>query len=122
MAVKFTPGPWRLEGPDGFGDYNVLESASDPVVAAVISNVRLASEVNANARLIASAPELLEALKRVVVLAELVTIRQIIQAGDDAIKAAGLNPWCINEGLATGDETHSVLFAHAAIIKAESRT
>jgi hypothetical protein len=66
--------------------------------------------------------ELLEALKRAVVLAELVTIRQIIQAGDHAIKAAKLNPWCINEGLATGDETHSLLFAHAAIIKAESRT
>jgi hypothetical protein len=70
MAVKFTPGPWRLEGPDGFGDYNVLESASDPVVAAVISNVRLASEVNANARLIASAPELLEALQGVLWMAE----------------------------------------------------
>jgi hypothetical protein len=70
MAVKFTPRPWRLEGPDEFGDYNVLESASDPVVAAVISNVRLASEVNANARLIASAPELLEALQGVLWMAE----------------------------------------------------
>lgn len=34
------------------------------------------------------------------------TVRQIIEAGDRAIDAAGLNPWAMNEGLATGDERH----------------
>lgn len=35
------------------------------------------------------------------------TVRQIIEAGDRAIDAAGLNPWAMNEGLATGDERHT---------------
>lgn len=34
----------------------------------------------------------------------LITLRQVIQAGDEYIDALRLNPWCINEGLATGDE------------------
>ncbi len=43
-------------------------------------------------------------LRRAKVLVELVTVRQAIQAGDAAIEAAGLNPYAMNEGLATGDE------------------
>lgn len=43
-------------------------------------------------------------LDRLMTLARLVTVRQAIEAGDDAIAAAGLNPWCMSEGLATGDE------------------
>jgi len=35
------------------------------------------------------------------------TVRQIIENGDRAIDAAGLNPWAMNEGLATGDERHT---------------
>jgi hypothetical protein len=35
------------------------------------------------------------------------TVRQIIEAGDRAIDAAGLNPWCMNEGLAEGNERHT---------------
>lgn len=38
------------------------------------------------------------------VLLPLLTVRQVIDAGDKAINAAGLNPWCINEGRATGHE------------------
>lgn len=55
----------------------------------------------------AAAPELLEACKLVVALAPLLrmlTIRQVLGAGDDAIEAAGLNPYCVNEGLAGGHE------------------
>jgi hypothetical protein len=48
-------------------------------------------------------------------LARRVTIRQVIDAGDNAIKAAGLNPWCINEGLATGDETIDI--SHLSVTK-----
>lgn len=43
-------------------------------------------------------------LHEAAVLVPLLTVRQVIHAGDAAIDAAGLNPWCINEGLATGDE------------------
>jgi len=35
------------------------------------------------------------------------TVRQIIEAGDRAIDAAGINPYAMNEGLATGDERHT---------------
>jgi hypothetical protein len=34
------------------------------------------------------------------------TVRQIIENGDRAIEAAGLYPWCMNEGLAEGNERH----------------
>ena len=44
------------------------------------------------------------ALRRAEVLVPLLTVRQVIEAGGGAIAAAGLNPWCINEGRATGDE------------------
>lgn len=37
-------------------------------------------------------------------LASLLTVRQVIEAGDEYIEAAGLNPWCMREGLATGEE------------------
>lgn len=48
--------------------------------------------------------EVVEALQRAQTLIGLLTVRQVIDAGDEAIDAAGLNPWCLNEGLATGDE------------------
>lgn len=35
---------------------------------------------------------------------ETITIRQAIEAGDEVIDACGLNPWCMNEGLADGSE------------------
>ncbi len=45
-----------------------------------------------------------EIIARAARLISLLTVRQVISAGDDAITAAGLNPWCINEGLAAGEE------------------
>lgn len=69
---KHTPGPWELsisERNDGHGTYrNVQESASfGDVVASVCvrhkANHTLNEAGSANARLIAAAPELLEALK-----------------------------------------------------------
>ena len=32
------------------------------------------------------------------------TVKQVIEAGDAAIDAAGLNPWCLKEGLVEGSE------------------
>ena len=49
--------------------------------------------------------DLLDTLERAQTLASLVTVRQAIEAGDDAINAAGLNPYCMNEGRASGDES-----------------
>ncbi len=59
---------------------------------------------------------LLEAtVRRLTTLARLVTVRQVIEAGNAAIDAAGLNPWCLNEGLADGHETLSLWWAEAAL-------
>lgn len=63
---KFTPGPYRCEGPDPFGDWNILHPGDKLAVAAVVSNMREPQEVAANAHLIAAAPELYEALRRIV--------------------------------------------------------
>lgn len=66
-----------------------------------------------NAALNAVSAELAEARKdldRAGILVRLVTVRQVIDAGDRAINAAGLNPWCMNEGLADGGERISPSF------------
>ena len=65
---------------------------------------RAAGEIE---RLRAEVAELRAKLDRARPLVALLTVRQVIQGGDDAIVASGLNPWCINEGLATGDESIS---------------
>ena len=45
-----------------------------------------------------------EALERADKLVGLVTIKQVLDGGDAAISASGINPWCVNEGLADGSE------------------
>jgi hypothetical protein len=63
--AEHTAGPWSFEGPDMFGDFNVLHPADCGAVAAVVNNGRPAGEVLANARLIAAAPDLLAACENV---------------------------------------------------------
>lgn len=60
--AEHTPGPWSMEGPDPFGDYNIHEPTARLAIGAVVSNLRSPKVVEANARLIAAAPDLLEAL------------------------------------------------------------
>lgn len=43
-------------------------------------------------------------MRRARLLCSLVTIRQIVDGGDYYIQAAKINPWCMNEGTATGNE------------------
>jgi hypothetical protein len=52
----------------------------------------------------AAVAELIEAAKRADKLIRLLTVRQVIEAGDEYIEAAGLNPYCMNEGLAEGGD------------------
>lgn len=66
-------------------------------------------------RLTAEVERLRAALERTIALAELVTIKQVIDAGDEVIEAAGLNPWCIAEGLADGSEPVSLWWAYSAL-------
>lgn len=46
----------------------------------------------------------LRAVEPLVPLLRMLTIRQVFDEGSAAIDAAGLNPWCLNEGRATGSE------------------
>lgn len=61
--------------------------------------------------------DLVKALERVTAIARLVTVRQVL-ADEQALEASGLNPWCVNEGLATGDERVSLWFVDAAVQRA----
>lgn len=55
-------------------------------------------------RLVRERHEAKEAARRAAVLVRLLTVRQVVEAGDEAVAAAGLNPWCLNEGLARAED------------------
>ena len=68
-----TPGPWTIEGPDQFGDYNIHHPADRLAIGAIVSNMRPAEEVAANARFIVEAVNAYtstEALRSALMLAE----------------------------------------------------
>ena len=67
MSAKHTPGPWTTQN-DGRDIINIQHSNNDPgaismTLAKVIARMTWRSQAEANARLIAAAPDLLEALK-----------------------------------------------------------
>lgn len=62
----------------------------------------------------AVAGEVLDALRRARVLVRPLTVRDALRS-DRAIEAAGLNPWCVNEGRATGDERLDLFWLGHAI-------
>lgn len=112
--MSYTSGPFEIRrlGP---AEHYAIETTDGEMVAATAVTANALDD----ARLFAAAPELLEALKVAVKLLGLVTVRQVIEAGNDAIEAVGLNPWCMNEGRATGDEQIPLDFIYRAISKAE---
>ena len=63
MAGEHTPGPYRADGPDMFGDYNILHDGGALAIAAVVQNLRDKDEVAANAALFSASSEMLEALE-----------------------------------------------------------
>lgn len=62
MGQKHTPGPWRI-GDAGQTVYGAKAEGEFPKVVADTSKSMTVGERRANARLIAAAPELLEALR-----------------------------------------------------------
>lgn len=61
MGTQHTPGPWNISGVrDGGGLWLHIGAAGSPMVLASMNEVH--ADTEANARLIAAAPELLEAL------------------------------------------------------------
>jgi hypothetical protein len=62
--TKHTPGPWAVDG--AFGDYIVGDhshAGMHGALQAPVANLRNCANIEANARLIAAAPDLLEALQ-----------------------------------------------------------
>lgn len=70
MTEKHSPLPWKIEGPDMFGDYNILHPTEAAAIGAVVSNLRPPEEVAANAALIVRAvnglPEVIAALEEII--------------------------------------------------------
>ena len=72
MSAKHTPGPWRVgaPGPNGCHTVGTEGGLMTAMVAHSINHPEQASQAIADARLIAAAPELLEALQDAVALAD----------------------------------------------------
>lgn len=67
-AGKFTPGPWRVQGnrDDDAQELVIIQDAvMDAEIATIYPTLGYAEADIANAKLIAAAPELLEALEKV---------------------------------------------------------
>ena len=67
--MKHTPGPWIYEEErtgKGAVSHFIFEGDCEPDTAACIAHVQFINGAEANAKLIAAAPELLEAAKQVV--------------------------------------------------------
>ena len=99
--TKWTPGPWRVDGQwlmdaDGATLGEILDPRAGPCAA----------ESDANARLIAAAPELYEALKAVVAIADRRTVE--FDAAHAALAKALGDDWenreVAAERAAQGDE------------------
>lgn len=63
MKPEFTPGPWRIKLTERFGPWVVDDNGWHVAEVSVLHReIRTREETDANARLIAAAPDLLEAL------------------------------------------------------------
>ena len=63
MSTEYTPGPWRIGTPPPNGEQTI--GTLNGLMVAVATTGAEMEETKANARLIAAAPELLEALQSV---------------------------------------------------------
>ena len=63
---------------------------------------------------------LIEAAERAKLLLRGLTVSEVMDRGMEAINAAGLNPYCINEGRASGQERISTDWLEVAISSAKA--
>ena len=127
---KHTPEPWGVWlNPDGCNRGMITDDALARHIVYVVGNTheakangrRIIACVNACAGINPEAvPELLEALKRAEYLVRLLTVEQVMQAGNAAVDASGLHPFALNEGRADKGDRLSTYLLSAAIAKAES--
>lgn len=98
MEAKFTPGPWVIDaGFDGSGDFNQYWQVHDGSDAIVCSTMFcMAGNKEANAHLIAAAPDLYEALSDLLFLcsqtADACGTQEVKVAYTALAKAKGENP------------------------------
>lgn len=84
--TSHTPGPWHV---DIYGEYNVVESSDCRLIATVRSGRN--SSLKADARLIAAAPDLLDALQNLVSDVHRGCSGETDAALDAIVKATGSN-------------------------------
>lgn len=99
-AVKHTPAPWRTER-DLQGDYRIVYNETGNWLAKVYADGE--SEVaKADAKLIAAAPTMLEALKRIRLWLAEEGCEEPLGLADSALRAAGVTsvtcPHCQGDG------------------------
>lgn len=89
MPHSFTPGPWNRIIADGYTvRHPQIYSDTGPVANATWLGDGRLDELNANARLIAAAPDLLEAIHGLLNALPSATTHPAIQAARKAIKKA----------------------------------
>ena len=64
--------------------------------------------------------EVIAVLKRAKILIEIISVKQVLESDNDIIFASGINPWCVNEGTATGYEKISTYFIDNMIKEIEN--
>lgn len=89
--------------------YDDAEEANKEIQTVVVNGKRFFSEEVVN--------ELVYALLRSQKLIPLVRIGDVIHSNTEVIDAAGLNPYCINEGRANADDRLSADFIRFALNK-----
>jgi hypothetical protein len=96
--MKHTPGPWRINTAIRAGEFDVKDANSSgghaPIAKVRGDKRRTANQALANARLIAAAPDLLEALKDMLPELESIGPLEKFERARAAIaKATGEQPW-----------------------------
>ena len=102
MPTTWTKWPDHDDQGAPTGRWCIGPEGGDPVAVTVAATEAQADALTAYPDTIAA---LEEAIKRAAVLVPLLTVGQVFAAGMEAIEAAGLDPWCMNEGLANKDST-----------------
>lgn len=89
MPHSFTPGPWARIIADGYTvRHPQIYSDTGPIANATFLGNGRVDELNANARLIAAAPDLLDVAEMVLALATIDTPPELIKAATAAIAKA----------------------------------
>jgi hypothetical protein len=116
----FTPGPWWVTKNNVDGAIVAIGAPGDNLLGIDADGYAVVMNPH-DAQLISAAPAMYEALLRAKTLLQALTLAAVIGTNGRVIEAAGLNPWCINEGLATGQESVDVSWLDAVLSKAEGK-